>query len=74
MMPVWLAGAGDGNGAEVPGNEPLMSKLGSRLLALLQTPGRMQRAGAAMANTTRPCGAPVGRARGLGEGSTFSTL
>ena len=73
MMPVWLAGAGDGNGAEVPADEPLTSILGSRLLALLQT-ARMQPAGAAMANTTRPCGAPVGRARGLGEGSTSSTL
>ena len=73
MMPGWLAGAGDGNGAGVPASASLTLMLGSRLLALLQT-GRMLRAGAAMSNTTRPCGAPAGRARGLGEGSTFSTL
>ena len=73
MMPVWLAGAEDGSRAEVIANAPYALMLGGRLLVLLQT-GRMQRAGAAMVNITRLCGARAGRARGLGEGSTFSTL
>lgn len=72
MIPVWLAGAGDGNGAEVLANAPLTLMLGSRLLALLQTE-RMQQAGTAMVNTTRLCGVRADRARGLGEGSTSST-
>ena len=73
MMPVWLAGAGDGNKAEVLASAHLALMLGSRLLVLLQT-GRMQRAGAATANISRLYGAGAGRARGLDEGSTSSTL
>lgn len=73
MMPVCLAGATGGDGAEVPANASLTSTLDSRLLALPQT-GRMQLAGTAMVNTTRLCGVPADRARGLGVGSTSSTL
>lgn len=72
MMPGWLAGARDGNRAEVLANAPLPSTLGSRLLALSRVE-RMQQAGTAMVNTARLCGARAGRVRGLGEGFTSST-
>ena len=72
MMPVWLAGVGDGSRAGVLGSAPRKVMVVGRLLVLLRA-GRRQRAGAAMENASMLFGTTAGQGRGLGEGSTSST-